>query len=172
MILSLFARNTGTPEARLWTRLERCGVDFRTPMADLVARYGRHPIGWADGIDICPLEDARPFVNGQTDPMVFDFTPQTDLSKPPVLLRCAVRNTPDFRINYAHAIAQLVKFFGEGEDDTHKGAVGRCWQMGTARVTCHVIPPDRVDPTMPSRRNAMFPDRAVEAAILIAPGID
>ena len=150
--------------------MDRCGIAFRAPMSELIARNGCHPIGWADGIDICPLEEARPFVDGQTDPMVFDFTDQTDLSQSPALLRCAVRKSPDFRINYARAIAQLVKRFGEGEDDTHEGAVGRCWQMGAARITCHVIPPDRVNPTQQTRRNAMFPDRAVEAAILITPG--
>lgn len=170
MIRRLFRRGGGLTEVRLWDRLDKCGINFRAPMSELIARYGCHPLGWADGIDICPMEGARPFVDGQTDPMVFDFTDQTDLSKPPPLLRCAVRNSPDFRINYARAIAGLVKHFGEGEDDTHDNAVGRLWQMGPARVTCHVIPPDRVDPAIPSKRNAMFPDRAVEAAILIVPG--
>lgn len=166
-----FAKGGSLPEAPLWDHLDRCGVPFRAPMSELIATHGTHPLGWADNVDICLLEGAKPFVTGQTDPMVFDITAQTDLTLPPPALRCAVRETGDFRLNYARAIAALVRLFGDGNEASTQAAVGRRWSFGRAHLSCFVIPPDRAPKAQHSRRNQMFPDRAQEAAIHIEPGL-
>ncbi len=161
----------GPPEAPVWQQLERCGIDFRAPVAELLDRYPRLPIGWADDIDICLFEGCEPFLPGQSDPIGFDITAKTDLTAPPALLRCAVRERTDHRLNYAHAIARLVKLFGDGQEASTDAAVGRRWRFGRAEINCFVIPPERLKERPQSRRNLMFPDRATEASIHIAPGV-
>jgi hypothetical protein len=167
----LFSSGSRVPEARLWAQLDRCEINFRAPMADLIAAHGTHPLGWAEDVDICFLADAKPLVKGQADPVAFEITPGTDLGQPPATLRCAVRQQQDFRLNYAHAISALVRLFGEGEEATTETAVGRRWSFGRARLSCFVFPPDRAPEARNSRRNQMFPDRAFEAAIHIEPGL-
>lgn len=170
-------RGAQTP-AGLWGRLDQCGVAFRSPMRDLIARHGHHPAGWVADTDICELPSSQPLISAQASPLLFDFTPQTDLSKPPPLLRCAVRGSHDHRLNYAHAVAALVKLFGQGQEastaDTTGGAtegtVARRWQFDAGWITCTVCPPERRAQGARNPRFDMFPDRATEAAIHIAPG--
>lgn len=165
----MFGGGSGPPEAPLWDHLDRCGIDFRASAGALAARYGTHPLGWANDIDICLLEDADAFLRDQADPIAFELPAAIDLAAPPPLFRCAVRATGDFRLNYARAIAALVKLFGQGQETPTDLKVARTWTFGQASVECFVIPPDRLEGSPPSKRNLMFPDRATEATIHIVP---
>ncbi|MEM6408724.1 MAG: hypothetical protein AAF700_09930 [Pseudomonadota bacterium] len=150
-------------------RLDACAIPFREPIGALVERYGTHPLGWAPDIDICVLQDAKPFIATQTGPVVFEIGPETDLQAPPAMLRCAVRKAASPALNYARAIADLTKIFGRGEEVPHPERVQRRWSFDGAEMFCSVHPPDRPVSEARARRIAMFPDRAHEAAIHIFP---
>ncbi len=156
-------------ETPLWEHLDSCGIGFRSSIRQLIAEHEHHPLGWAPERDICTIASPTPFVAGLDQDVSFEFDPESDLSGPPELLRCATRANPDFRINYAKATHNLVQIFGDGEPNSTQNSVGRIWTFGQAWMTCTTYPPDRQDQTERNPRHDMFPDRATEAAIHIFP---
>ncbi|MEM9583662.1 MAG: hypothetical protein AAGA08_11150 [Pseudomonadota bacterium] len=161
-------RPSPTSEALLWDRLDRCGIAFRAPMADLIDRYGAKPAIWSDQLDICILHDADPFIAGLAHPPAFQFSQDTDLLQPPSALFCAVQASPDHRINYAKAIAALKPHFGEGTVGTAANTASRSWQFGHATLSCTVWPPEAQSPAR-NTRHEIFPETRTEASIWMSP---
>lgn len=164
------------PEAPLWDHLDRCGLPFRSPMAQLIAAHGAHPIGWAPALDICAPPCAQPLIPGLDHPPSFRFDAATDLSQPPAQFYAALRASSDHRINYARAVKALCDLFGQGAycgaqtgDGTGPAArSGREWRFGQAWLRCEVYPPE-LQEDMPNLRHEMFPKSRTEAAITFAP---
>ena len=162
------SREDDPQEAPLWAHLDRCGLGFRTPMAELIAAHGAHPIGWTPDLDICMPPCAKPLFAGLDHPPSFRFDAATDLSQPPALFHAALRASPDHRVNYARAIKALCDLFGEGEYSATQRSSGREWRFGRAWLRCEVHPPE-LQPNTPNLRHEMFPKSRVEAAISFAP---
>ena len=161
-------RKAPQTEAALWDHLDTCGIDFRASMADLITRYGSAPAVWSEKLDICVMADAAPFIPGLAHPPAFQFSPASDLSAPPRDFFCAVQASPDHRINYAKAIAALVRKFGDGTVGTASNTASRDWQFGHASLSCTVWPPDSQQPGR-NTRHEIFPETITEAAIWMAP---
>ena len=156
------------PEAPLWDHLDACGLDFRSPMRDLIAQHGSHPIGWAPDLDICTPPCIKPLFAGLDHPPSFRFDASTDLSLPPPQFYAALRQSADHRLNYARAIKALCDLFGEGSYNGTDLSTGREWQFGQAWLRCSVDLPDR-QTDAPNLRHDMFPKSRTEAAISFAP---
>jgi hypothetical protein len=159
-----------SPEAPLWNHLDACGLDFRTPMNQLIDLHGAHPIGWTADVDICTPPCSTPLIPGLDHPPSFRFDGSTDLSQPPAQFHAALRASSDHRINYARAIKALCDLFGQGEYSATDTSSGREWRFGQAWLRCTVYPPERQD-TAPNLRHEMFPKSRTEAAIIFAPAL-
>ncbi len=161
-------RSSTKTEQILWDRLDRCGLDFRQPMIELIERYGSKPAIWSEQLEICTLESKLDFIPGLAHPPAFQFGPETDLLKPPNALFCVVQASPDHRINYAKAIAALRPLFGEGTVGKASNTASRDWQFGHATLSCTVWPPQSQAPGR-NRRHEVFPETKTEASIWISP---
>lgn len=144
----LFARASkggsgAPPETPLWDHLDACGIAFRAPMQDLIARHGSFPSPWERSSDACVFGGTAPFLTGEDRPATFQFTASSDLSAPPERFWCTVDANPDHRLNYAKAVHALVRLFGQGEVHSGNDSTSRNWRFGHAQLSCTVRPPEK-----------------------------
>ncbi|SDX02340.1 hypothetical protein [Litoreibacter albidus] len=163
-----FRQTSQPPETRLWTHLDACGIPFRAPLSEWATEMHLTSCGWCHGLDYCIPDAQASFVPCLDAPLRAQVSPDTNLDAPPDYLWGAVRGTGDLRLNYAKAIAALTKTFGNGAECSTATSVARRWDIGLARITCTVHPPQHLTGT-PSPRHQMFPETVHEAQIAIYP---
>ena len=151
----------------LWDHLDHCAIDFRSSQSDLIKRYGTRPSGWAEGLQYCEFQSARPFIAGFAHPLVFQFSETTDLRPPPSYCVGFVRASGDVFENFQTAVHQLEGLFGSGVDVSSSNTRSRLWVFGSAQVRATVFPP-RLNRAKNSRHDAIE-GSATECSVAIEP---
>lgn len=70
-------------EQELWSHLDACGLEFRLTIKELVQKYGSYKAelaGNLKNVSWCELGFQQPFIQGLTNPIIYEFSTNSDLS--------------------------------------------------------------------------------------------
>lgn len=152
----------------LWQHLDKLDIEFRSPKAYLIGKFGSEPCGWTDNFDVCELQSERAFLDGLVSPLSFIFNPKWDQSAPPQQLNSYIRTSDDAAENFRIVTEKLDAVFGMGTDDSASNTVSRIWSFAKGSVAATIFPP-QLNPG-PNSRHQKIAGSATECSIQIITG--
>lgn len=152
----------------LWQHLDKLDIEFRSPKAYLIGKFGSEPCGWTDNVDLCVLQSERPFLDGLARPLSFIFDPKWDQSAPPHLLNAYNRSSDDAAANFRLSTEKLDAIFGMGIDNSASNTVSRVWSFTKGSVVATIFLP-QLNPG-PNSRHEKIAGSATECSIQIVTG--